>query len=229
MNFQVYPQIYVSKDWMTFKFERENRSGHSWYAVQFCKIEPRGYYNLAMGELHIEDPEKQYWGPIDDFDRIIATLGAIVFAWLERFPRRSLIFHGNDEVYNRLYRMAINRAWDSISPLFDVKILKNGEAGGLVLGDFAPDATCAAFVLSRKLVQQYPKPPPASIAFHTFPSKIFSLSRCMKLSDGLWRRRKITCPKITRGCRCGSSAGMRRHRQRTGPYFPKRWSEQGNC
>lgn len=160
MEYPVYNDIFTSKDWMAFRFWSVGNKGRVWKVVQFTPMKKRGYYNLAMGDWNegvLDFITTTYNG---DRDKVLATVAVIVFGWTERFPKRKVIFQGNTLARTRLYRMAINRAWDELKKVFLIQGLEYTTEGKLVLVDYLPQKVFEGYIIQRRQLHEFPNPPP---------------------------------------------------------------------
>ena len=161
MNYPKYIDIERSKDLRTFRFQSDGPNGAIWKVVQFLPTGKRGIYNLGFGDQ--QDHEI-----LDDFivsnngdrDKILATVASTVYTFLDRYPRRSVFFQGSSSVRTRLYRMAINKAIDELEELFEIEGLVRAEQGRLQFQKFEKGGDFIAFMVRKRLVGEYPNPPP---------------------------------------------------------------------
>jgi hypothetical protein len=161
MEYPIYNDIFNSKDWMVFRFWSDGPKGRVWKVVQFTPMAKRGYYNLAMGDWN-GSGVLDFFTQTDngDRDRILATVAVIVFGWTERFPKRKVIFQGNTLAKTRLYRMAINRAWDELNKVFLIQGLEYTPEDKLVLVDYDPQKVFEGYIVQRRHLHELPNPPP---------------------------------------------------------------------
>jgi hypothetical protein len=161
MDYPSYEGITYSKDGCTFKFEAEGPHGTIPKVVQFKATQRRGVYSLSFGDL-IRDGYLDYTaqGANGDHERILTTVALTVFVFLERYPRRAVIFQGSTPARTRLYRMAINRAFDELNAVFYIQGFVREENGRLRLRQFAPAKHFDGFLVRKRQVSEYPNPPP---------------------------------------------------------------------
>ncbi len=161
MQFPHYNEIQNSKDWMTFRFESTGPKGNVWKVIQFTPMQKRGYYNLGMGDWQ-GDERLDFVSTTDngDRDKVLATVALAVYGWMERFPRRKIIFQGNTASRTRLYRMAINKGWEQLNKVFLIQGLYYKPDGKMVIADYDPHKDFEAYVVQRRPVTEFANPPP---------------------------------------------------------------------
>jgi hypothetical protein len=151
-DFQVEATIFNSKDWMTFKFLSMNAQMPEWKIIQFVKLGRRGFYCLTMGDLLVD-------GSLDNLqvhdarheNRVLMTLAAIIGAWIERFPRRKVMFQGLTPIHTRLYRMAINKLGAVMGTHLEILGMQSLPDGGLQLTRFEPSGGYKSYLVQHKL------------------------------------------------------------------------------
>lgn len=160
MNYPSYSDIEFSKDLRTFKFLSKGVNGPIWKVVQYSPTGRKGVYNLAFGDLlghgYLDDATVSANG---DRDMVLATVAMTVYAFLERYPRRAVIFQGSSPARTRLYRMAISKAFEDLESVFEIKGLLKTEDGNTLLEDFEKGKNYMAFLVRMRL-PEFPNPPP---------------------------------------------------------------------
>ncbi len=161
MNFPIYKDIYNSRDWMTFQFESNGPKGRIWKVIQFTRMRKRGYYNLALGDWNGgDDLDFETVTHNGDREKVLGTAAVAVFAWTERYPRRKILIQGSNAVRTRLYRMAINKAWNELNKVFLIRGLGRNEANKLVISAYDPKKIFEAYIVQRRPLNEFANPPP---------------------------------------------------------------------
>lgn len=110
-----------------FEFISNGPKGNIIKAVQFTLIDPiEQTYSLGLGD---RDP---FTNQIDDevvtdnkdTIKVLATIGEIGRQFLESNPKAKIVFEGNTETKNRLYRMGINCNLDELNSKYVIFGLK---------------------------------------------------------------------------------------------------------
>jgi hypothetical protein len=90
----------------------------------------------------------------------LATVAKTVFAFLDCYPDRTVIFQGSSAGRTRLYRMAINKALDELLTVFEIKGLVRKEDQMLHIEIFQSGVTYEAFLVRKRSATEYANPPP---------------------------------------------------------------------
>jgi hypothetical protein len=161
MNFPSYSEILFSSDLRTFQFQSEGVHGPIWKVVQYTETPRKGVFNLAFGDLlGADDLNDVIVSDNGDRDKVLATVAKTVYAFLDRYPERTVIFQGSSAGRTRLYRMAINKALDELRLVFEIKGLVRKEDQKLHLQHFEPGVNYEAFLVRRRMAVEYANPPP---------------------------------------------------------------------
>jgi hypothetical protein len=161
MNFPSYSEILFSSDLGTFKFQSEGVNGPIWKIVRYCETAHRGIFNLAFGDLFgADDLDDVVISDNGDRDKVLATVAKTVYAFLDRYPERTVIFQGSSASRTRLYRMAINKALEELQLVFEIKGLVRKEDQKLHVQDFQPGVNYEAFLVRKRMAVEYANPPP---------------------------------------------------------------------
>ncbi|MET4107192.1 hypothetical protein [Hymenobacter sp. UYP22] len=141
-------QLKSEEELTRFEFISEGPNGAIRKLIEFQRTTAPDVYNLAFGDKHPET------GAIDDLavsdnsdtSKILATVVAAVYAFLERNPTAFVYAQGSTMNRTRLYRMGINRHYDQMQRDFYLY----GRIGEDFL-DFEPQVTYEGFLAQRKL------------------------------------------------------------------------------
>jgi hypothetical protein len=98
-----------SRDLQTFTFESVGPRGVIVKRIYFTETDTPGFFNLALVDY---DPATGMISDISvtdnkDRDKILATVGQVVYRYTEEFPERRVYFKGSNPARTRLYQMAI--------------------------------------------------------------------------------------------------------------------------
>ncbi|MBC8154905.1 MAG: hypothetical protein H7Z72_18565 [Bacteroidetes bacterium] len=109
-----------SDDATQFFFESVGPKGVIQKAILFTPTEQGELYNLALVN---QDPVSGVYDDTvvsnnADTAKILATLVRTIQLFLSRYPNCRVAFAGNTAARNRLYRMAISRAYPELSAIF---------------------------------------------------------------------------------------------------------------
>jgi hypothetical protein len=161
MKFPSYIELFSSNDLSTYKFLSMGPNGEIWKVVQFQHTGTAEIYNLGFGDLDkatgFNDVSVSDNG---DRDKILATVAKIAISYTERYPDRKLIFLGSTASRTRLYRMAINKAYEELNHTFVIEgVLETGH-GGWLREPFRSEGKYDAFLFHRRSVIEYSNPPP---------------------------------------------------------------------
>lgn len=150
MQYPKYTELKVSAEFDEFEFVSEGIKGNILKKIQFSKTELPDIYNLGFGDK-TED------GTIDDSvdskngdrDKILATIGNIVYLYTSIYPERSILFLGSNDARTRLYRMAISKNYDELNKDFHIFVLVE-QNDKIIKVPFKHDVTCLGFLIKRK-------------------------------------------------------------------------------
>jgi hypothetical protein len=108
-----------------YEFYSNGPNGNIKKVVEFYKLEEyeEEVYNLAFGDW---DDKDQHFDDLaitnnSDRDKVLATVAATVFEFMEDHPRAIILAWGSTKSRTRLYQMGIARLWDQISLLFEIQ------------------------------------------------------------------------------------------------------------
>jgi hypothetical protein len=110
----------------TFTFVSEGPNGNILKGVEYSKIQLLGFknvYNLAFGDIGFIS------GEIDDVvvtnnqdrEKVLATVANTVIVFTTHHPKVRILMIGSTRPRTRLYQIAINKYFDELSELFEVK------------------------------------------------------------------------------------------------------------
>ncbi|MCF0061144.1 hypothetical protein MUK70_18050 [Dyadobacter chenwenxiniae] len=146
MNLDKYT-LKVEEESTIFRFESVGPNGRIPKIVQFELIDENGYYNLALGDFN------PVTGKIDDLsvsnnrdtDKILATVVAALFRFLDRYPEAVVYAEGSSDARTRLYQMGITRFYEQAC----ANVHLFGQLNGRFV-PFVPDERYSAFLVKRK-------------------------------------------------------------------------------
>jgi hypothetical protein len=120
----------ASEQFTSFIFESHGKRGVILKRVLFEPITSfvdesnvlREVFNLAFGDIahptsEIDDTIVSNNG---DMEKVLATIGSIIYAFFDKHPTALVQFEGSTPSRNRLYRMAINKWLDRLTPDFAI-------------------------------------------------------------------------------------------------------------
>lgn len=95
--------------------------------VRYSKTNLRGLYNLGFGD---KDDETGFISDTvitnnHDSQKVLATVAATLYAFIETHPGAEVIAMGSTEVRTRLYRIGISKNLEDIELDFEIFGLKN--------------------------------------------------------------------------------------------------------
>ncbi|MFM2376587.1 MAG: hypothetical protein RLZZ165_1684 [Bacteroidota bacterium] len=161
MNYPRHVHVENSRDFRTFRFLGTGSNRTSQKIVQFTPTGRRGIYNLALGDQvdgkYFDDFSMNENG---DCDKVLASVVSTVHVFLDRYPRRTVVFHGSTPARTRLYRRAVHHASSELEKVFDIMGLVPLEEGRLGLRKYEPELNYVAFLVRRKLFGDPPPAPP---------------------------------------------------------------------
>jgi hypothetical protein len=145
MNVKPYSINYDSKR-LTFGFESISQKQVIQKIVLFSPLnETATIFNLALcdldenGELHDDIISNN-----DDVEKIMATVIAIIGLFFETQPNKKVFFESNSPARTRLYQIAINKVFDSLSSFLIEGIIENK------IEIFQKNKNYTAFFVSKK-------------------------------------------------------------------------------
>ncbi|MDR3697741.1 DUF6934 family protein [Mucilaginibacter sp.] len=106
----------------TFDFLSEGPKGKIEKIIQFSIVNQDNVFNLAFGD------KNAITGEIDDrivtdngdSEKVLATVVAAVYAFCDRFPEAWIYATGSTSASTRLYRMGINKYFDTAEADFEI-------------------------------------------------------------------------------------------------------------
>ncbi len=113
----------------SFEFISEGPAGRIHKLVQFSPTNVYEVYNLAFGDKHpatgeIDDTVISNNG---DSEKVLATVIASVYAFTDKYPRRSVYAAGSTKSRTRLYRMGITKHLSDVRKDFQLYGVINNE------------------------------------------------------------------------------------------------------
>ena len=140
-------QLKSEEEFTRFEFISEGPKGAMRKLIEFQRTTNPDTHNLAFGDKH------PVTGGLDDLDvsdngdteKILATVVAAVYAFLDSHPTAYVYAQGSTKVRTRLYRMGINRFYKDMQRDFHLY----GRVGEDFV-DFEPDVEYDGFLAQRK-------------------------------------------------------------------------------
>jgi hypothetical protein len=133
-----------------FEFVSEGKNGKIPKVVRYSPTNLKDMYNLGFGDKDVLTGKVSDSIITDngDSEKVLATVGATVYAFTANNPSAFIAIAGNSEARTRLYRIAITKYLDNISEDYNVFGLP---VGGGFWQVFKPNGNYKAFLLRRKL------------------------------------------------------------------------------
>ncbi|GAB3024730.1 DUF6934 family protein [Spirosoma pulveris] len=132
-----------------FEFVSIGNNGAILKVIEFTSLDEDGYiYNLGFGDVN---PLTGEWDDKSisnngDRNKILATVGSIVVSFLDMHTEAAVYAEGSTGIRNILYQRTIERLWEEISRLYDVR--GYNEIGEWVA--FEQGGPFVAFLIKRK-------------------------------------------------------------------------------
>ncbi|ADB42319.1 DUF6934 family protein [Spirosoma linguale] len=132
-----------------FEFVSVGNNGDILKVVEFIVLDEDGHiYNLGFGDVN---PLTGEWDDKSvsnngDRNKILATVGSIVVSFLDTYTEAAVYAQGSTRIRNILYQRTIERFWQEIAGLYDVRGYK--ETGEWV--SFERGGPFIAFLIKRK-------------------------------------------------------------------------------
>jgi hypothetical protein len=113
----------------TFEFLSEGTKGRIEKLIQFTQVNQEGLYNLGFGDKdqvtgHLNDEVVTDNG---DTEKVLATVVAAVYAFCDKIPDAWIYATGSTLSRTRLYRMGINKYYDTVEQDFEIYGQAEGE------------------------------------------------------------------------------------------------------
>lgn len=122
MDEPIYP-LKKSNDSIIFHFESVAPKGVLLKEVKFDLVEGiSDYYQLALYDVD-KDNNRSVLSESknQDMNKIMATVIKCILIFLENNPSANVVFTGSTAIRTRLYKIIINKLFDSIKNRFDVR------------------------------------------------------------------------------------------------------------
>jgi hypothetical protein len=150
MKYEYYPTVYTKEDLSIFDFVSIGKRGAITKRIIFARMEERGIYNLAFGNVRPDDRfDDDLISDNGDRNKILATVVAAVDKYTQRYPRRWIYFRGNTAAKRRLYRMAVSIHLEELSGKFEILAeLEEKE----VLVPFQRNMAAVGFLIRRRII-----------------------------------------------------------------------------
>lgn len=115
-------ELKAGRNLTTFEFLSEGPKGKIIKVIQFQQMNLPNLYNLAFGDKNFDTErlDDKIVTDNDDAEKILATVVAAVYAFADRYPNAWIYATGNTEARTRLYRMGINKYFDTVEEDFDI-------------------------------------------------------------------------------------------------------------
>jgi hypothetical protein len=121
MDEPIYP-LNKSNDSVIFHFESIGPNGIFLKEVKFDPVEDIPYYyQLALYDID-KDNNRSVLSESrnQDMNKIMATVIKCILIFLENNPNANVVFTGSTAIRTRLYKIIINKLFDSIKDRFDI-------------------------------------------------------------------------------------------------------------
>ena len=121
MRYETY-ELNITDSLKVFEFISVGPKGSITKRVQFTKISDDDFYNLAFGDVNAEtdDIDDTIVSNNNDMEKVLATVAATVFAFIDAYPEAMVYVKGSNLARNRLYRMSIANNLEEINNRFIV-------------------------------------------------------------------------------------------------------------
>lgn len=115
-------ELKAGRNLTTFEFLSEGRKGKILKVIQFQQMNLPNLYNLAFGDKNLmtEELDDQVVTDNGDYEKVLATVVAAVYASADKHPSVWVYATGSTEARTRLYRMGINKYFDVVEADFDI-------------------------------------------------------------------------------------------------------------
>ena len=147
MKYEAYSEVNFSKDLSVAIFISKGKNVQIPKIIAFTTTELNNVYNLELCNIdedgELDDSKKSNNG---DRNKILATVYCAIDTYTQKYPERTIVFSGNTEGKNRLYRMAIGLNFEELSTRFEIFVLVGEE-----LLVFSRNVDVNAFVIKRKI------------------------------------------------------------------------------
>lgn len=150
MKYERYLPVYEADDLSLLEFMSIGKYGMIKKRVMFTKMEIKGMYNLAFGNIGMNgNLDDEIISDNGDRNEILATVALAVDRYTQRYPRRWVYFRGNTPAKTRLYRMAIGLNLWELSKKFEIFVEVDGEDDFVL---FQRNMVVEGFLIRRKIV-----------------------------------------------------------------------------
>jgi hypothetical protein len=107
---------------MSFEFVSEGMKGRITKLVKYTKYGDSGVYTLAFGDKigNSNKIDDKVISDNGDGEKVLATVAATVFEFMEAYPKASVFARGSNLVRTRLYRIRLSNILDEINDEFEV-------------------------------------------------------------------------------------------------------------
>lgn len=121
MQYGVYKNLYIQKEYSVFEFFSIGTRGVIPKRIVFEPTEQQYIYNLVMGDVDINNMiNVNFVSNNGDRNKVLATIVYIVEIYLKKHPERWVYFKGNTEEKTRLYRMAVGNNLELLLLKFEI-------------------------------------------------------------------------------------------------------------
>lgn len=140
-------QLKSEEEFTRFEFISEGSKGVIRKLIEFQRTTDPDTYNLAFGDKHPVTGDINDLAISDngDTDKVLATVVAAVYAFLDSHPTAFVYAQGSTKSRTRLYRMGINRFFRDMQQDFYLY----GRVGEDFV-NFEPDSAYEGFLAQRK-------------------------------------------------------------------------------
>jgi hypothetical protein len=140
-------EINAEESLMVYRFISEGKKGNIVKIIKYTKTNIESIYNLAFGDINIEDGSINDTVITDngDSEKVLATVVSTVFAFTSKYPKYWVFATGSTNARTRLYRMGISKYISEVEHEFEIYGLLDGE-----WTYFKPDYNFSSFLIRRK-------------------------------------------------------------------------------
>jgi hypothetical protein len=118
-----YMHLQALRDFSAFQFTSAGMAGSVTRQIRFNGQRDAGVYNFDLRDLPVTKKDEP--GRVTDqgdMNTLLATLVQVIEIYTERYPRRTIRLKGDTQEKAHLYRLAVDRHLDMLSPLFIINL-----------------------------------------------------------------------------------------------------------
>ncbi|MFP5042874.1 DUF6934 family protein [Parasediminibacterium sp. JCM 36343] len=115
-------EITAGQNLTTFEFLSEGRKGRILKIIQFQQMNLNNLYNLAFGDKNLITGEIDDKVVTDngDSEKVLATVVSAIYAFADHYPDSWIYATGRTASRTRLYRMGINKYYETVVADFEI-------------------------------------------------------------------------------------------------------------